>query len=97
MRISLPSFTKHADPNAEAARTLTRGMSFAYQVLDIVIAGILAGITAFGLAGIAPAVATDVGVLFAALYYFSRNPWGGNGDEVNAAIDDVYASLVPGK
>lgn len=72
-------------------------MSFVYQVLDIAVAGILAGATAFLLAGIAPMVATDVGVLFAALYYFSRNPWGGNGEEINEGIDTVYASLVPGK
>jgi len=72
-------------------------MSFAFQLLDIVIAGILAGVTAFALATVSPTVATDVGVLFAALYYFSRNPWGGNGEEVNDAIDEVYATLVPGK
>ncbi|MFC7176368.1 hypothetical protein [Halosegnis marinus] len=72
-------------------------MSFAYQVLDILAAGVLAGITAFGLSAVAPAVATDVGVLFAGLYYFSRNPWGGNGDEVNEAIDDAYDTLLPGR
>jgi uncharacterized membrane protein YphA (DoxX/SURF4 family) len=71
-------------------------MSFAFQVLDILIAGVLAGATAFLLAGLAPTLATDIGVLFAALYYFSRNPWGGNGEEINEGIDKVYASLVPG-
>ena len=72
-------------------------MAFAYQVLDIVIAGILAGVTTFALASVAPRIATDMGVLFAALYYFSRNPWGGNGEEINEAVDGVYARLVPGK
>jgi hypothetical protein len=72
-------------------------MSFAFQVLDVLIAGILAGVTAFVLATVSPSVATDVGVLFAALYYFSRNPWGGNGEEINGAIDEVYATLVPGE
>jgi hypothetical protein len=38
-----------------------------------------------------------MGVLFAALYYFSRNPWGGNGEEINEAVDGVYARLVPGR
>jgi hypothetical protein len=72
-------------------------MSFAFQVLDVLVAGIVAGITAFAVGAVAPTVATDVGVLLAGMYYFSRNPWGGNGEEVNAAIDEVYASLVPGE
>jgi hypothetical protein len=72
-------------------------MPLAYQVLDVLIAGIVAGVTAFALGAVAPTVATDVGVLLAGMYYFSRNPWGGNGAEVNDAIDEVYASLVPGK
>ena len=72
-------------------------MAFAYQVLDIVIAGILAGVTAFALASVTPRIATDMGVLFAALYYFSRNPWGGNGEDINEAVDGVYAKLLPGR
>ena len=72
-------------------------MAFAYQLLDIVIAGILAGVTTFAIATVAPRIATDMGVLFAALYYFSRNPWGGNGEEINAAVDEAYAALVPGR
>ncbi|RNJ25458.1 hypothetical protein [Halosegnis longus] len=69
-------------------------MGVLFQALDIVIAGILAGVTTFVLATVAPNVAVSVGVLAAGLYYFSRNPWGGNGEEVNDAIDDVYARLL---
>lgn len=69
-------------------------MELLFQALDIVVAGVLAGVTTFVLAAVAPNVAISVGVLAAGLYYFSRNPWGGNGDEVNEAIDDVYARLL---
>jgi hypothetical protein len=96
-RISLPSRARILrGRQAEVTRAPSPGMSFAFQVIDILIAGVLAGATAFLLAGLAPTLATDIGVLFAALYYFSRNPWGGNGEEINEGIDKVYASLVPG-
>ncbi|PSP38831.1 hypothetical protein BRC71_05025 [Halobacteriales archaeon QH_7_65_31] len=68
-------------------------MGLLFQALDIVVAGLLAGVTSFVLAAVTPNVAVSVGVLAAGMYYFSRNPWGGNGDEVNEAIDDAYARL----
>lgn len=90
---------KHAGTHKPRRRILlppsrSHGMVLLYQTLDIVIAGILAGVTTFALATVAPNVAVSVGVLAAGLYYFSRNPWGGNGEEVNEAIDDVYARLL---
>lgn len=90
---------KHAGTHKPRRRILllagrNAGMGLLYQTLDIVIAGILAGVTTFALATVAPNVAVSVGVLAAGLYYFSRNPWGGNGEEVNEAIDDVYARLL---
>ena len=90
---------KHAGTHKPRRRILlspprTRSMGLLYQTLDIVVAGVLAGVTAFVLTAVAPNVAVSVGVLAAGLYYFSRNPWGGNGEDVNEAIDDVYARLL---
>jgi hypothetical protein len=72
-------------------------MSLTYQIADIVIGGLVAGLMTFALgAVISPYLAIAMGAFFAAMYYFSRNPWGSpNGDEYNDAIDDVYERFLP--
>jgi hypothetical protein len=71
-------------------------MSFAHQVVDILISGLLAGLSAFVLSAAAPRFAVTIGVILASMYYFSRNPWGSqSGDEINAQIDDLYERYLP--
>jgi hypothetical protein len=73
-------------------------MSFLYQVVDIVLAGLIAGLSSFLLTFLTPdsQLAVTVGVVLASMYYFSRNPWGGGDAEaLNAAIDDAYARVLP--
>jgi hypothetical protein len=72
-------------------------MSLLHQIVDIVIGGLLAGVMTFALSAIiAPYLAISMGAFFAAMYYFSRNPWGSpNGDEYNDAIDEFYESVLP--
>lgn len=71
-------------------------MSFAYQAVDIVIAGLVAGVSSFLLGAVAPNLAVTIGVVLASMYYFSRNPWGSShGEEYNAQIDDLYDRILP--
>jgi hypothetical protein len=72
-------------------------MSLTHQIADILVGGLLAGLATFLLgAVIAPYLAVAMGAFFAAMYYFSRNPWGSpNGDQYNDAIDDVYDRFLP--
>lgn len=71
-------------------------MSFAHQVIDIVISGLVAGLVTFLVSSVAPRVAITVGVLFAGIYYFSRNPWASqNPEEINELIDGIYDRLLP--
>jgi hypothetical protein len=71
-------------------------MSFAYQVVDVVIAGLVAGVSSFLLGAVAPNLAVTIGVVLASMYYFSRNPWGSaQGEAYNEQIDDLYERFLP--
>lgn len=72
-------------------------MTLKYQVVDIVIGGVLAGVGTFVLgAVVAPYLAISLGAFFAAMFYFSRNPWGSpEGEKYNDTIDDVYDRYLP--
>ncbi len=72
-------------------------MSLTHQIADILVGAFIAGVATFVLgAAISPYTATAMGAFFAAMYYFSRNPWGSpNGEAYNAAIDDVYDRFLP--
>ncbi|WP_435196787.1 hypothetical protein [Natronomonas sp. EA1] len=70
-------------------------MSVAHQLLDIIIAGILAGGLAFAVGAVAPELAVTVGVVIASMYYFSRNPWGASDPErINEEIDALYDRML---
>ena len=51
-------------------------MSVAHQIVDVLISGVIAGLSAFVLSAAAPRFAVTIGVILASMYYFSRNPWG---------------------
>lgn len=71
-------------------------MSFAHQLVDIFISGLIAGLSAFLFSAVAPRLAVTIGVILASMYYFSRNPWGSqSGDEINDQIDDLYERYLP--
>jgi hypothetical protein len=71
-------------------------MSFAHQVVDILISGLIAGLSAFVFSAAAPRLAVTIGVILASMYYFSRNPWGSqNGNQINRQIDDLYERYLP--
>jgi hypothetical protein len=75
-------------------------MSVLYQVVDIVIGGLIAGATTFVLSAATAdqQLAVTVGVVLASMYYFSRNPWGSDPEraaEYNARIDGFYGKFLP--
>jgi hypothetical protein len=73
-------------------------MSTAHQIVDIVVAGLLAGAVAFALSIVSPRAATSVGVAAAAAFYFSRHPWGVSADaarEYNELLDEAYERYLP--
>jgi hypothetical protein len=71
-------------------------MSVAHQTVDVLISGLLAGLSAFALSAIAPRFAVTIGVILASMYYFSRNPWGSQESEgINERIDDLYERYLP--
>lgn len=72
-------------------------MSLSHQIADILVGGLVAGLATFVLGAlIPPYLAISMGAFFAAMYYFSRNPWGvQGGEEYNEAIDDVYDRYLP--
>jgi hypothetical protein len=73
-----------------------RSMSFSHQLTDIVVSGLIAGISTFLFSAFVPQLAVTIGVILASMYYFSRNPWGSqNGDEINDQIDDLYGRYLP--
>ncbi|MFC7228497.1 hypothetical protein N0B31_13880 [Salinirubellus salinus] len=69
--------------------------AFAYQVVDIVVSGLIAGFTAFSLSVALPRLSVTIAVVLASAYYFSRNPWGGDGERFNEQIDDLYERFLP--
>ncbi|MFT4882383.1 MAG: hypothetical protein ACI9HI_002407 [Salinirussus sp.] len=72
-------------------------MSFIHQVADVVIGGLIAGVSTFAFGAVMQAyLAVSVGAFLAATFYFSRNPWGSpDGDQYNEMIDDVYDRYLP--
>jgi hypothetical protein len=73
-------------------------MSTAHQVVDILVAGLLAGVVAFTLSLVSPRAATSVGVAAAVAFYFSRHPWGvgvEDGVAYNERIDELYEQYLP--
>ena len=71
-------------------------MSFAHQLTDILVSGLIAGLSAFLFGAVAPSLAVTLGVILASMYYFSRNPWGSqNGAAINDRIDDLYERYLP--
>lgn len=72
-------------------------MSLKHQVLDIFVGSVLAGVGTFVFgAAIQPSLAVALGTFFAAMFYFSRNPWGmQEGERLNDRIDDLYDRVLP--
>jgi len=73
-------------------------VSTVHQIVDILLAGLLAGAVAFGVSVVSPQAAVSVGVAAASAFYFSRHPWGVSGEdaaEYNAAIDAAYERYLP--
>ncbi|SEO66655.1 hypothetical protein SAMN05216388_101690 [Halorientalis persicus] len=75
-------------------------MSLLHQVLDILIGGLIAGLTHFMLnfAIADPNLPVTIGVILASMYYFSRNPWGASreqGKQWNERIDAMYERVLP--
>jgi hypothetical protein len=71
-------------------------MSLAYQVVDVVIAALLAGLSSFLVSVVLPEFAVTTGIVLACMYYFWRNPWGAvDGAAYNERIDEVYDRVLP--
>ena len=49
-------------------------MSVAHQMVDVLVSGLIAGLSSFLLSAFAPQLAVTIGVILASMYYFSRNP-----------------------
>ena len=72
-------------------------MSLKFQIVDILLGGLLAGAGTFVLSAVVrPSLAVALGAFFAAMFYFSRNPWGSpDGAAYNDRIDDFYDKFLP--
>jgi len=75
-------------------------MSFLSQLLDVIIGGLIAGLSTFmiGFAVADQQLAVTVGVILASMFYFSRNPWGTNRKQaaaINDQIDALYERILP--
>lgn len=73
-------------------------MSTLHQIVDIILAGLVAGLVAFPMSVVAPQVATSVGVAAASAFYFSRHPWGVNAEDgmaYNEQVDRMYERYLP--
>ena len=69
-------------------------MSTKYQILDIILAGLVAGLTTFMISFVSVDLSLPIGMTFASGFYFSRHPWGSQrGSEINDKIEDFYNSL----
>jgi len=65
-------------------------------MVDVILSGLIAGLSSFLLSAFAPRLAVTIGVILASMYYFSRNPWGSqNGDAINDRLDDLYERHLP--
>ncbi|WP_336000920.1 hypothetical protein [Halorientalis halophila] len=75
-------------------------MSLLHQILDVLIGGLIAGVSHFLLSFVIadPNLPVTIGVILASMYYFSRNPWGANPEQAertNERIDEVYEKILP--
>jgi len=71
-------------------------MSVYRRLFDALIAVALSALTIAVTAPILPALAQSLGMLVAATFYFSRNPWGSSdGDRINERIDGLYDRFLP--
>lgn len=71
-------------------------MGFARHAVDILVAGVIAGVSSFFVSAVSPDVSITLGVALACMYYFSRYPWGSrHGAEYNERIDDLYDEYLP--
>jgi len=68
-----------------------------HQLVDLLVAALIAGTSTviWGFV-VPPAVALWIATIFAAIYYFSRNPWGSpKGAAYNDWIDELYERYLP--
>lgn len=71
-------------------------MSLARQIMDVLIAGLIAGVSSFLVSAVSPDVSITLGVALACMYYFSRYPWGSRqGADYNKKIDELYNEFLP--
>ncbi|MFC4406422.1 hypothetical protein [Haloarchaeobius iranensis] len=72
-------------------------MSVARQMVEVVVASVLAVAGILLIAPIASAsMAQTVGIIIACGYYFSRYPWGSRQPEgINDRIDALYDRILP--
>ena len=71
-------------------------MSVARQMVEVVVASVLAIAGILLTALIVPSMAQTVGIIIACGYYFSRYPWGSRQPEgINDRIDAVYDRVLP--
>jgi len=68
-----------------------------HQIVDLLVAALIGGTTTWLWAfALPPGLALTLGSIFAAMWYFSRNPWGSaRGEEYNEWIDDLYDRYLP--
>ncbi|WP_135820442.1 hypothetical protein [Halostella litorea] len=72
-------------------------MSALRQLLDVLVAGLIAGSSTFVVSAVAPGYAITIGTVLASMYYFSRYPWGiEGGGRYNERIDAFYDRVLPG-
>lgn len=71
-------------------------MSVYRRLFDALIAVVLSAVTIAVTAPVVPGLAQSLGMLAAASFYFSRNPWGSDdGDRINDRIDGLYDRYLP--
>ncbi len=74
----------------------TTNMSLKHQLFDILLAGIIAGLSTFMISFVAFEAALAIGLALGSMYYFSRYPWGSqDGEKYNELIDEFYAKYFP--
>ena len=71
-------------------------MALAQHIVDIIVAGLIAGVSSFLVSAVSPDVSITLGVALACMYYFSRYPWGSrHGADYNERIDELYDEYLP--
>lgn len=71
-------------------------MSSMHQVLDIILAGVIAGLATFMISFVSISISLPMGMTLASGFYFSRHPWGSQrGTEINDKFDEFYENKLP--